>query len=57
MTSKKWITSKEAIKLAKIKSCDLMHLRITGKLEYKKEGNSFFYTENDLLNLKSNNKN
>ncbi|MGJ8715669.1 MAG: hypothetical protein ACSHXG_11240 [Maribacter stanieri] len=38
---KKWLTSKEAKSIAKIKSCDLMHHREAGKLEFRKEGNSF----------------
>ncbi len=39
----KWHTSKEAVKALKVKDCDLMHLRLKGKLKFKKEANRFFY--------------
>ena len=39
----KYSTSKETMKLLKIKSCDLMHMRVSGKLEYIKKGNAYFY--------------
>ncbi|WP_197017688.1 MerR family transcriptional regulator [Tenacibaculum sp. 47A_GOM-205m] len=52
MTSKKWITSKEAIKLAKIKSCDLMHYRLEGKLQFKKKGNAYYYSKESVTSLK-----
>ena len=49
---RKWLNSKEARKKLKVKSCDLMHLREEGKLEFKKEGNAFFYfiTQGDKQN-------
>ncbi|MDP5142662.1 hypothetical protein ORJ00_07925 [Rheinheimera baltica] len=48
MTDKKqetenWLTSKEAQKVLKVSSCELMHLRVVGKLPYKKQGNAYFY--------------
>ena len=49
---KKWISSKEALKTAKIKSCDLMHHRETGKLEYEKRGNAYFYTKKSVEKIK-----
>lgn len=39
----KWLTSKEAKAKLKITSCELMHRRVEGKLQYKKVGNSYFY--------------
>lgn len=48
----KWLSSKEAQTAAKIKSCELMHYRIEGKLEFKKHGNAFFYSKESLVNLK-----
>lgn len=39
---KKWLSSKEALKTAKIQSCDIMNYRIKGNLEFKKQGNVFF---------------
>ncbi|WP_179955074.1 hypothetical protein [Maribacter luteus] len=50
-SEKKWLTSKEAKSFAKIKGCDLMHHREAGKLEFKKEGNSFFYSKDSIENL------
>lgn len=47
----KWFSSKEAIKAAKIKSCDLMHYRIQGKLEFEKRGNAYFYSKKSLDKL------
>lgn len=49
--NKKWISSKDAIKVAKIKSCDLMHYRVQGKLEFEKRGNAYFYSEESLEKL------
>lgn len=40
---KKWLTSKETKSLLKISDCKLMHLRLEGKIEYKKEGRAFLY--------------
>ena len=39
----KYITSKETMKVLKVTSCELMHLRENGKLEYVKKGNPYFY--------------
>lgn len=50
--NKKWLSSKEAQKIAKIKACDLMHFRLEGKLEFKKKGNAYFYSENSLKEIK-----
>jgi len=38
-----WLSSKEIRTHLKISSCDLMHLREKGKLEFKKVGNAYFY--------------
>lgn len=38
-----WLTSKEAKKVLKVSSCELMHLRVSSKLSYKKQGNAFLY--------------
>lgn len=50
----KWVTSKEALKVAKIKSCDLMHYRIQGELEFEKRGNAYFYSKKSVEKLKPN---
>ena len=39
----KYLKSKEIQKKLKITSCELMHLRVEGKLNFIKKGNAFFY--------------
>jgi hypothetical protein len=41
-----WLTSKQAQKLLKVSGCELMHLRVSGKLKFKKQGNSYYYQVN-----------
>lgn len=43
-----WLSSKETQKTAKIKSCDLMHYRVEGKLQFKKKGNAYFYLKKSI---------
>lgn len=38
-----WLTSKETQKVLKISGCELMHLRESGKLKFKKQGNAYYY--------------
>tara|TARA_R110000737_G_scaffold348199_1_gene381508 strand:- start:3527 stop:3721 length:195 start_codon:yes stop_codon:yes gene_type:complete len=38
-----WLSSKEAQKLLNISGCELMHLRESDKLTFKKQGNAFLY--------------
>jgi hypothetical protein len=38
-----WHTSNETQKLLKISGCELMHLRVSGKLKFKKQGNAYYY--------------
>ena len=40
-----YLSSKEAMKVLKVSSCDLMHLRESGKLKFIKKGNAYFYKE------------
>jgi hypothetical protein len=47
----KWLSSKEAQKEAKIKSCDLMHLRVQGKLKFEKRGNAYFYSKESICKI------
>ncbi|WP_298754859.1 MerR family transcriptional regulator [uncultured Psychroserpens sp.] len=49
---KKLVSSKEAKKMANLKSCDLMHYRQQGKLDFEKRGNAFFYSEESVKKLK-----
>ncbi|TSE04042.1 helix-turn-helix domain-containing protein [Aquimarina algiphila] len=39
----KYLSSKETMKALKVSSCDLMHLRVSGKLKFIKKGNAYFY--------------
>lgn len=39
----KWLTSKETKSLLKISDYKLMHLRLEGKIEFKKDGRAFLY--------------
>jgi hypothetical protein len=48
----KLVSSKEAMKKAKIKSCDLMHYRVQGKLDFMKVGNAYLYSEESINKLK-----
>ncbi len=47
-----WLTSKEVKSLTKIKDCDLMHHRLSGKLNFIKKGNTFLYKKIDVLKIK-----
>ncbi|WP_408033115.1 hypothetical protein [Tenacibaculum xiamenense] len=38
-----FLNSKETRKKLKISSCQLMHLRTEGKIEFIKKGNAYFY--------------
>jgi len=51
MNDSNFISSKEAKKKLKISSCDLMHLRVEGKLNYLKKGNAYFYSVEDMDKL------
>jgi hypothetical protein len=41
-----WLTSKEVQELLKISGCELMYLRVSGKLKFKKQGNAYYYQVN-----------
>jgi len=49
---KKWLSSKDTIKKAKIKDCDLMYYRLQGKLEFEKRGNAYFYSDESIQKIK-----
>ena len=49
---KDWLTSNEVLKTLKIKSCELMHLRIDKKLNFKKIKNAFLYSKESVLSIK-----
>ncbi len=41
-----WLTSKEAKSVLKVSDCQLMHLRESGKLTFKKVGRAYYYLLN-----------
>lgn len=41
--AQQWHNSKTAMALLQISACELMHQRQTGKLEFEKRGNAYFY--------------
>ena len=43
-SNKKWLTSIQTKALLKISDCKLMHLRLEGKIEFKKDGRTFYYS-------------
>ena len=44
--------SKEVMKTLKIRACDVMHMRESGKLKFTKQGNAFLYSAESVLNNK-----
>jgi hypothetical protein len=47
-----WLKSKEVMKTLKIRACDVMHLRESGKLKFTKQGNAFLYAAESVLKQK-----
>tara|TARA_R110000765_G_scaffold61677_3_gene119351 strand:- start:7432 stop:7581 length:150 start_codon:yes stop_codon:yes gene_type:complete len=43
----KYENSKETMKSLKVSSCELMHLRVRGKLKFIKKGNAYFYEKSE----------
>ena len=48
-----WLTSKEAALALRVDSCELMHLRLEGRLRFEKKGNAFMYAKVDVERLRS----
>lgn len=46
------LTSKEAEKALRVDSCELMHLRLEGRLRFHKKGNAFMYAKEDVDKLR-----
>jgi Helix-turn-helix domain len=55
-TSKKWLKSKEVIKLLNISPGTLQNLRINGTLTYTKIGGTLYYDNADIEKLLNTNK-
>lgn len=51
---KEVLKSKEVQKVLKIRACDLMHLRTSGKIRFEKKGNAFLYNKSDVDKLRIN---
>ena len=51
-TGKDLLSSKEARKELKVTDCDLMHLRVAGKLRFDKKGNAFLYEKKEVEKVK-----
>ena len=45
------MSSMEVKSALKISGCDVMHLRESGKIEFIKKGNSFWYLRSDVEKL------
>jgi hypothetical protein len=48
---KTYIPTKEVKSTLGVRDCDVMHLRQAGKIEYVKNGNSFWYLRADVDKL------
>ncbi len=48
-----WLTSKEAERALHVDSCELMHLRVEGRLNFQKKGNAFMYAKADVDKLRA----
>lgn len=52
MEDNEWLSSKGSKTLGKFKDCDLMHHRLSGKVNFKKQGNAYFYSKDDVIKLR-----
>lgn len=50
METNKWHTSKEVKTILKISDCKLMHLRLEGKIVFKKNGREYLYYIENINN-------
>lgn len=48
-----FLTSKEAKAELRVQDCDLAHIRNTGKLQFTKKGNSYLYSKESIVKLKT----
>jgi len=46
-----WLSSDETRKQLRISSCELMHLRESGHLPFKRQGNAFLYSSKAVRRL------
>lgn len=45
--NKDWLNSVEARQELRVSTCELAHLRVSGKLRFRKVGNAFLYAAED----------
>ena len=48
LKGKDYIPTKDVKEILKIQDCDVMHLRLSGKIKFIKKGNGFFYLRSDV---------
>lgn len=49
--NEKYMPTKEVKLALKIQDCDVMHFRESGKIQYRKKGNAFWYLRSDVDKL------
>ncbi len=47
-TESHWLSSTEAQKMLRVTSCHLMHIRLSGEIDFIKKGNAFLYKKQSL---------
>jgi hypothetical protein len=45
---KEWLDSKAARKALKVSTCELLHLREAGRIQFQKRGNAYLYSGRDV---------
>ncbi|MGE3310921.1 MAG: hypothetical protein AB7O66_13205 [Limisphaerales bacterium] len=48
-----WMKSDATRKALGVGTCELMHLRVAGHLRFRKHGNAFLYSSDDVARLRS----
>lgn len=48
---KHYISTKEVKTILQVRGCDVMHFRESGKLQFTKKGNAFWYLRSDVEKL------
>ena len=46
-----WLASREARGRLHVSACHLMHLRLEGRVQHRKQGNAFLYSAEDIERL------
>ncbi len=46
-----YMPTKEAKKLLKVSGCQIMHLRDSGKIQFKRKGNGYWYLREDVQKI------